>query len=355
VSFAPRTALIAFAASALCGCGALLGGAQTTCSADDECPLDARCSAGKCVAIAGEGEGSHGEGEGEGAHAGEGEGASSEGEGEGASSEGEGEGTSIGEGEGEGEGGGQHCSLADGSLSATDIPVVPGLPMRFIEADSAATSDPTVPVDVDGTSSNGTTTWDFTGAHTGDAPFQMEASLLSNQWFASTFASEAPLDQAGNGAYVAPLASDTLAIFRRSQDQLVILGVASVDANYTLITYDPPILVLKFPLTEGETFQSESTGSGTFETNPFYVSTDDYVSTLDKSGKIVTNAGTYDALRLHLDQSVTVGVFTLTHIQYAWIAPCLGVVAQVTSGDGETDDHFTHASQVRRLAAPGNP
>ena len=310
----------------LAACGP--SGVDRRCAADDECPVDATCSAGTCVAIGGEGEGSAGEGEGS---AGEGEGSAGE-----------------GEGGGEGEGAGAHCTLDDGDVTASDVPVVPGLPLRFVEANSASGD---LPVDVDGTDANGAVTWDFTTAEPGDGPFQVQADFLADQWYASSFADEAPLDH-GVGAYVAPLAADTVAIFRRSDADLVILGVASVEQGRTLITYDPPILVLRFPLTDGASFTSTSTGSGTFEFNPFYVSTDVYDSAVDGTGDVVTNAGTFKALRLRVSQSVTVGFLVVTHIQYAWVAACLGVVAQVSSGDNEADPHYRQASQVRRLASP---
>jgi hypothetical protein len=58
-------------------------------------------------------------------------------------------------------------------------------------------------------------------------------------------------------------------------------------------------------------------------------------------------------MRMRVDQSVSVGIFTVETIQYVWLTPCLGSVAHVDSDDGETDADFTQAARVQRLGSPG--
>ena len=110
--------------------------------------------------------------------------------------------------------------------------------------------------------------------------------------------------------------------------------------------------MLALPLHEGDTFASTSTGLGTFEYNPFYVSTDEYESDVDARGVAHTLAGDFPVLRVRVQQTVTVGFLVVSHIQYVWITPCLGTVAMVESAEGESALSFTAASHVHRLASP---
>jgi hypothetical protein len=310
----------------------IMAGACTsgsTCSADDDCALDAQCRAGQCVPL-GEGEG---EGEGEGDSGSEGEG---EGEGDGA------------EGEGEGP---QRCSLVDGALSVDDLPIALGLPIRMLAAASDVLED--LPVDVDGALQNGVRTWDFRSAVNGEEPTIIEALALGEQWFADRDALTdlPPFDQ-DRGTYVAPLGGGTLGVLEKTDDAVLLHAVASEAANRTFIHYDPPITALSFPLALGSTFSSESTGSGTFELNPFYISTDGYTSEVDGEGIMRTLAGDVPVYRLRIEQVVTVGLLSIRYLRYQWLTPCLGTVVEVRSSQGETSQSFVEASLVRRLAAP---
>ena len=319
---APLLVALPFAlAGALAGC--LVD--DERCVANDECTLDAICTAGQCVAIENEGEG-EGEGEGE--------------------SEGEGE----VEGEGEGEGEPPRCSLEDGALGADELPVVLGVPLRY-----QAVTDPAaeISVDVEGTASASARVWDFTTALPGEALFSVTAMPLADQWYAGHF-TDAPAFVDGVGAYVAPLSDEMDGVFEKRAAVLVLLGVASLEEGRTAITYDPPIVVLSFPLEVGRSWVTETVGSGTYEYSPFYLSSDVYDSAIDAQGTAETAAGVLPVLRLRLEQQVTIGLLAVTQRKYTWLSPCIGVIAQVESDTGETEAAFTTARHARHVAAPGS-
>jgi hypothetical protein len=330
--------LLVCALAALAGCSS---SSSPECTANDDCPIDAVCEAGACVPLSANGEGEGEEGEGE-----EGEGQGDEGEGEG--EEGEGEGA---EGEGEGEGM-LRCSLRDGELSVDDLPVALGLPIAMREASALIAED--IPVDVEGTVVGGERVWDFTSDVDDEVELSIEALPLSNDWWFADRDELSGLELFADdrGAYVAPLADGTLGVLEKRTSSLVVHAVASTDASRTFIAYDPPIVALSFPLRVDDTFSSTSDGAGTFEFNPFYVSSDAYESTVDAVGTAQTLAGDFPVMRVRTRQTVTVGLLSGSYLRYQWITPCLGVLADVQSARNEDNLQFSNASRVRRIGAP---
>ena len=154
------------------------------------------------------------------------------------------------------------------------------------------------------------------------------------------------------------LSADTWGVFVRSDTGLVIHAVASDVEDDTFISYDPPIQALAYPLRDGDAFSSTSDGSGTFEGNPFYCSTDTYESTVAGRGVAVTNAGEFPVLRVLTEQTVTVDncfelpLATVSFRQVILVTACTGAVVSVTSAEGADNFAFTEASRVRRVALP---
>jgi hypothetical protein len=64
-----------------------------------------------------------------------------------------------------------------------------------------------------------------------------------------------------------------------------------------------------------------------------------------------TPYGTFPVLRIATDLTRTSGVTTLaTSRTFSWNAECFGAVATVVSQDFETQQEFTNAAEVQRLA-----
>jgi hypothetical protein len=151
----------------------------------------------------------------------------------------------------------------------------------------------------------------------------------------------------------------TWGVFRRTPYALLLHAVASDEVDSTFIAYAPPIRALVYPLADGGSFSSTSTGSGTFQGNPFYCSTDRYESTVSGRGVVRTAAGDFPALRVLTRQTVVVDncfgvpLLTVEHRQAVFVSACTGVVASVTSAEGAPDFAFTSAQRVRRVGLPG--
>ena len=202
--------------------------------------------------------------------------------------------------------------------------------------------------------------WDFSGALPGDAPVQVVAEPIdeSRHWFDDEI--DVPELQAGDVVYASLLDAATWGVFHRTADGLFILAVASDVSDddepfgYTLIAYDPPIQALKYPLEDGDSFSSESQGSGTFEGTAFYSSTDTYESTVAGRGVVTTPAGDFPVWRVQTRQQVDINftIFSVEHRQVIFVTACTGVVASVTSEEDAPDFEFTRAQRVRRVGLP---
>lgn len=234
----------------------------------------------------------------------------------------------------------------DGVLTSAESPVVIGIGVRYLAAGS---EDSPVSVDLAGSAaSDGVTEWHFEEALPGDSQLVLEAQAPEGFWFSDRFE---------GATYVAALdrAGETLGVFRRTEEAVLLLGAASAEEGYTLLTYDPPVPVLAFPLAEGDTLNVETEVSGTFEGNPYYVATDSYETVVDAAGRVVTNAGAFPVLRVRVHQTVRIPIlvypFELVYEtwRYTFLTPCLGQVAYVASRLDETEPSFTEAAEVRRV------
>jgi hypothetical protein len=189
-------------------------------------------------------------------------------------------------------------------------------------------------------------TWDFSGSKPGDEKVFDGLTSPSGAWWASSFpnASYAQLLDAGTGY---------LGVYQIDDTHLYLLGAVSPTSGFaqTLVSYDPPIDVLRFPLAKGDHWTVDTTLSGVASGIAFYA-TETWTMNADDSGKVKTPADTFDALRMRVDYSQTYGFAVTTNISYLFIAECYGVVTRIRSTTGETSANFTQASEYRRMAAP---
>lgn len=236
--------------------------------------------------------------------------------------------------------GGRVCSgNHDGVVSRDEVPLRAGLRATFRIAEGAAVS-------TSGSTSGGVRTWDYTGSYPGDADVLVELQAPGASWWAAEFPT------ASHAARLAQ-SSTNLGIFQITDDALLLLGVASPEPGtftQTLLTYEPPVTVLAFPLENGDTFSTTSTVSGQAAgVVVFYTET--YSSVVDAAGMLRTPFGNIDALRVRTEMTRTSGLVTLTsQRQFTFAGECFGIAAVITSGPFETEVEFTTASEIRRLA-----
>ena len=233
----------------------------------------------------------------------------------------------------------------DGTITAAEVPIAAGLHATYKIGTSANVStagDPGV---------GGKRIWDFSGAYANDQTVIVETQPLTGKWYATKFA---------GATYASKLSvsKDLLGVFETSPGALLLRGVVSPteSASGTSLTYTPAVSVLKFPLTKDATWTTDATASGTAAgvDLAFFPTTEKYESKVDAEGTLKTPLGTFDVMRVAivLTRKVTTGVVVTPTVvrSFAFVTECYGTVATVTSTDNETNEEFTSASEIRRLA-----
>lgn len=322
--------------TALVGAAGCTTRATSECVADDGCSNGTRCRDGVCVAT------------GTGVDGGGGRTDGGPGVDDGGPVAGDG-GTADAAPHNNGDAGLSCVGADDGVLTAVELPLSLGVPLRMVASGSV---DGGVAVNLAGTiAGDGVLVWDFSGALPGDESVTITAEPLAGKWFETEFA---------DGGYVAPLdgTGDNLGIYQRSETQVVLLGVASRTPDDTLLKHDPPVTVLRLPITLGQSFSTVTQTRGTLQGNAFYSSTDTYDFLVDGRGRVKTPAGEFSTLRVRTEQTVVVPIlifpFTATYHwwRYTFLSSCYSTVAAVGSLQGEDQPEFTRASEVRRLGLP---
>jgi hypothetical protein len=225
----------------------------------------------------------------------------------------------------------------NGTITRDEVPMLAGLHANFEIAEN-------VTVDSAGVmNSNGTFSWDLSGALSGDHTVLVTTDAPTGQWFSAKFTS---------ATYTTKL-SDTatlLGVFEGTSSSLVLLGVASPTSGngQTELTYSPPAEVLGVPMTLGTTWNSNSNVTGMAEglVADYF---EQYASKVDAQGTLKVPYGTFNVLRVQTVLTRTVGgVATITR-SFAFVAECFGPIASLTSQTDETATNFTNAAEARRL------
>jgi hypothetical protein len=227
----------------------------------------------------------------------------------------------------------------DGTIARGELAFPVGMSVNYLSNPSGTTTT----VAPSGTESAGVTEWDLTST-AGDV-HQLTLASLSGKWFASSFTG-------ATYATTTDLATNTLGIFRVTDDGLYILGYASEAPNQTLLVYDTPILSLKFPVTLGDAWVSTAhIVNGTLNGMP-YAGLDTYKISIDARGTAVLPFLRFDnTMRVHVDLTQTVpGGVSISRIQYLFFHECYGEVGRMVSVVDEPAEVFTNAAEFRRLA-----
>ena len=317
--------------------GILLGLAAWGCSASDsmaECSVGADCASGACqgghcVAATGGGSGSGG------AAGAAGAAGSSSGGAAGAAGMGGAAGT-AGSG---GSGGGGVCSPNhDGVIERAEVPLMAGLNAKFMVAVNATFAT------AGQAQGDGSSNWDLSGSLAGDHLALVELQALTGKWYESKFPGATYASQLSDSA-------DLLGVFEITDKALLLRGVVSPSngAGYTELTYNPPVTVLDFPISENKSTKSVCNVSGLAQ-GVLSNYTEQYDQLVDAHGLLKTPFGEFPVLRIAIKLTRTVGVLTTVVRSYAFASECFGTVATITSKDNEPNVEFTQASEIRRLA-----
>jgi hypothetical protein len=226
----------------------------------------------------------------------------------------------------------------DGTITRAEVPIAAGLEAKYQAATDA-------PIDLEGTMENGTRVWDFSMMVPGDEPTLVVTKSPEGQWWAPEFTK-------ADYAAVLSLEDDLLGVFDIDDDGLFLLGVVSPEQGFgdTLLTYDPPVEVLDFPMSRGDSWSTDTNVSGRTSIYPFSNFDESYTSQVDARGAVDTPFGRFDdALRVRVELERTIGFSTTKIRTFFFVNECFGTIVTVQSKDNEDTVEFTEAAELRRL------
>lgn len=132
-------------------------------------------------------------------------------------------------------------------------------------------------------------------------------------------------------------------------------AVFQVGANEFKVIFSNPRKLLEFPATLGTTWTENYIVIPLFDPANATVDSTSSVSTVDAWGTITTPLGTFDCLRVRVDETeisldydngVVVATDTTTEINYLFYTENGGYFAEISSLDNETNPNFTTASDI---------
>lgn len=228
----------------------------------------------------------------------------------------------------------------DGALTAAEVPLVLDTPAAYLFSDN-------VTVDLAGTGSGDTRRWDWTEERIDDRAVDVTAAALDDQWYAPMFP---------GGQFVAAGTGGLDGVYARDEAAVYLLGLASPTADpaggRTLLVYDAPVGVLRFPLSEGDAWLETATISGGTLSGLPYNATDTYAFAADDAGELHLPYVRFTrALRVStlVTSTPAVGGAT-TRRQVSFWFECFGEIGRATSRANETAADFTTAEEQRRFA-----
>jgi hypothetical protein len=176
---------------------------------------------------------------------------------------------------------------------------------------------------------------------------------VAGHWFASSF---------GAGEFVAPLdaGGTTVGIYKHDAEALWLLGVASRDVDgpggQTLIVYDAPVAVYRFPLEPGREWVSVGTTTHAMVAGLPYAGRDTYTVKVDGAGTLhLPDLSFTQAMRVRMLITISPAVgAAVQRRQVSFVSECFGEIARATSRNSESEEDFTTAAEVRRLGLEGS-
>lgn len=245
----------------------------------------------------------------------------------------------------------------DGVITREEVPLQAGLHAIFRFASN-------VDIGTQGEiQANGQRKWDLTTSFSSDANVLIETKKLDGQWFENEYK---------DATYYTPLGKspDVLAIFENASGSLVLKGAVSTAGdgptkidlknNSTVRTLDFGEGGLKVgkkwsDVTLVTGVSPTPNGSGGYNPSGPIAYKDKYDNSVDAEGELLTPLGTFHVLRVRIDLTRTVpydgGEFpAFTTRTYAFVTECFGNVGSIVSNFNETQEEFTKAAEIRRIA-----
>lgn len=224
----------------------------------------------------------------------------------------------------------------DGMITADELPIALGATVDYYV-------DTNQPVDL--VAANGV--WDLSQERN-DSVVALGPVALGAQWYAGMFPA---------GQFVVDAGSGLDGIYHQDAEALWLDGTASQadGANKTLVIYPAPLPVLRFPVTDGESYSTTATIAATIDGLPFN-GTDELDVDVSGSGRLdVPYVRFSPALRVRENVIRKAGTTQVTKRTTIFLFECFGEVARAESKQDETNPDFTTAAYLRRFALGVTP
>jgi len=195
---------------------------------------------------------------------------------------------------------------------------------------------------------NGQFHWDFGTDFADDQRAEVVPAGVAGRWYQGSFPPDAfvtPFDAAGSVENV----------LRHDDQALWLLGVASREEapaeGKTLLVYDAPVELLRFPIEPGGSFVSAGTiKNGTLRGLP-YAGKDTYEVSADGMGEVVLPALAFtQAHRVRTKVTVAPAVGASTSRRHtSYFFECFAEVVRAVSRADEPEADFSVAKELRRI------
>jgi len=225
----------------------------------------------------------------------------------------------------------------DGAITAAELPIALDATLRYY-AGANRTIDQALH---DGA-------WRFDEERADDEVIELGPTALRTQWYAGSFPS---------GQFVVDSGGGLDGIYHQDEQALWLDGTAShAETPQTLVIYQPPLAVLRFPITSGDAFtQNVAITGATINGLPFNGS--------DELSVVVRASGRLDlpyvrfspALEVQTLATRRAGTTTTSRRTTLFLFECFGEVTRAESRPDEPNPDFTSAAYLRRFALGVTP
>lgn len=236
----------------------------------------------------------------------------------------------------------------DGRIDAHEVKPTLGVAARFRVARNRT-------VDQAGAvAASGVRVWDWAWSAAAEQTLQVAAAPLDGQWYVAQF----PVGATGAVQFAVPFDADgTLdAVYRHDSAGVWLLGMASREiapiGGQTLLVYEEPVQVLKFPLLIHDTWSAKGVLSKAKLYGLPYAATDVYTFAADAAGVMeLPDISVDQAIRVRTKvQTTAIAGKPVERVQTQFFFECLGEVARAVPEAKQTDPNFSLAAEIRRLA-----
>ncbi|MBI5545789.1 MAG: hypothetical protein HY901_18015 [Deltaproteobacteria bacterium] len=232
----------------------------------------------------------------------------------------------------------------DEQIDSTELSVALGASAWYLVSPAGAQRN----VNLSGSSESGQQTWDWGTDLAEDQLAQLSPHALSGRWYAAHFPK-------GQFAVAFDAAGTLESVSSQDEEGLWLHGLASTESDppegRTLLVYDSPILVLRYPVVKGSAWSwTGRVRNGVLRGFP-WAQIDRYDVKVDAVGRLILPDLDFSQVfrvRTTVTATPVMGA-PVVQRQTSFMAECFGEIARATSEVGEARDEFTVASEVRRL------